>query len=140
MNKYVTGFLVNPDTNKVCLIKKNKPAWQKGRLNGVGGHIEAGESPKDAMTREFWEEAGEDKIVWRQFLFVTGKEYELYCFTAKADSNNIKKIHTMTDEIIDWFPVEALPENILANLKWLIPMANYKYELTGTIIHESEEC
>jgi hypothetical protein len=46
----------------------------------------------------------------------------------------------MTDEIIDWYPVEALPENILDNLKWVIPMANYKFEITGTIFHESEEC
>jgi 8-oxo-dGTP diphosphatase len=46
MNKYVVGFLFNSDTNKVCLIKKNRPQWQKGRLNGVGGHIEDGKAPK----------------------------------------------------------------------------------------------
>ena len=140
MNRYVVGYLINPENNEVCLIKKNRPKWQKGRLNGVGGHIEDGESPQVAITREFREEAGEDNINWRQFLYVTGNQYELYCFTAKADSKNLAKIHTVTDEIIGWYPIESLPENILSNLKWLIPMANYKYEITGTIIHESEEC
>jgi hypothetical protein len=28
----------------------------------------------------------------------------------------------------------------LPNLKWIVPMANYKFDITGTIIHESEEC
>jgi 8-oxo-dGTP diphosphatase len=140
MNKYVTGFLFNSDTKKVCLITKNKPLWQKGRLNGVGGHIEPGESPEDAINREFWEEAGERNIKWRQFLFITGTGYELSCFTAKGTNKELTNVHTITDEIIDWYPIESLPENILPNLKWLIPMANYKFEISGTIIHESEEC
>jgi hypothetical protein len=49
-------------------------------------------------------------------------------------------VHSATDEIIGWYPVESLPDIILPNLKWIIPMANYKFEITGTIIHESEEC
>ena len=140
MNKYVTGFLFNSDNNTVCLIKKNRPLWQKGRLNGVGGHIEEGESPKGAMIREFWEEAGERNIDWRQFLLVTGSGYELYCFTAKSAGKSLNNIHSVTDEIIGWYPIESLPDNILPNMKWIIPMANYELEITGTIIHESEEC
>jgi 8-oxo-dGTP diphosphatase len=140
VNKYVVGYLFSRDTNEVCLIQKNRPQWQKGRLNGVGGHIEAGESPASAMTREFWEEAGERDIAWRQFLFITGTGYELYCFTAKANPQNVMNIHSATDEIIGWYPVESLPQNILPNLKWIVPMANYKFDITGTIIHESEEC
>jgi 8-oxo-dGTP diphosphatase len=139
VNRYVVGYLINSHTNEVCLIKKNRPPWQKGRLNGVGGHIEAGESPQEAMTREFFEEAGVT-INWRQFLVVTGNGYELFCFTAKTDNTNLMNIHTVTDEIIGWYSIESLPDNILPNLKWIIPMANYKFEITGTIYHESEEC
>jgi 8-oxo-dGTP diphosphatase len=139
LNRYVTGFLFSPDGSKVCLIKKNRPSWQKGRLNGIGGHIEAGETPQDAMTREFMEEAGVT-INWRQFLVVTGKQYELYVFTARTDGTNHMKVHTATDEIVGWYSIDSLPDNILPNLKWIIPMANYKFEITGTIYHESEEC
>jgi 8-oxo-dGTP diphosphatase len=124
VNKYVVGYLFNRDTNEVCLIQKNRPKWQKGRLNGVGGHIDAGERD----------------IAWRQFLFITGTGYELYCFTAKSEGKNLNNIHSVTDEIIGWYPVESLPQNILPNLKWIVPMANYKFDITGTIIHESEEC
>jgi hypothetical protein len=80
------------------------------------------------------------KKPWRQFLFITGTGYELYCFTAKATRQNVMNVHSATDEIIGWYPVESLPQNILPNLKWIVPMANYKFEITGTIIHESEEC
>ena len=136
MNRYVIGFLFNGDSSKVCLIEKNRPKWQRGRLNGVGGHIENCETPLEAMEREFQEEAGV-MLEWRQFLFVTGNNYELYCFTAKNHSVRIK---TMTDEKVSWHSVKNLPPNILPNLAWIIPMANYKFPLKAVVEHESEEC
>lgn len=39
MNSYVCGFLMSYDMDKVVLIKKNRPDWQKGKWNGVGGKI-----------------------------------------------------------------------------------------------------
>lgn len=56
--EYVLGFMFNEDESKVLLIMKNRPAWQAGKLNGVGGKIEAGETPIQAMEREFAEETG----------------------------------------------------------------------------------
>ena len=58
MKHYVVGFLFSDDRKKVVLIEKTHPGWQKGKWNGIGGHIEEGELPKDAMQREFNEEAG----------------------------------------------------------------------------------
>lgn len=43
MTQYCLGFAFTDHDNFVILIRKNKPAWQKGLLNGVGG-----ESEKDA--------------------------------------------------------------------------------------------
>jgi len=40
MTEYVLGFLM--DNYRVVLIEKQRPAWQKGLLNGVGGHINHG--------------------------------------------------------------------------------------------------
>lgn len=56
MREYVLGFLTNPSLSRVLLIQKARPAWQFGLLNGVGGAIEPGETPEQAMIREYEEE------------------------------------------------------------------------------------
>src|SRR4051812_33742321 len=56
--EYVCGFMFNSDalTSKkgaVALILKVKPDWQKGKHNGIGGHIEwSDHNPLAAMVRE----------------------------------------------------------------------------------------
>jgi 8-oxo-dGTP diphosphatase len=134
MRKFVVGFLFDGRGN-VALIEKNRPDWQKGRLNGVGGQMEKRESPLKAMVREFYEEAG-DKIEWRQFCIVKGDGYRLYCFTSSVKT----AISTKTDEKVGWYPVDNLPSNVLPNSLWLIPMANYQFDITATVIHQSPTC
>lgn len=56
--EYVLGIMFSEDEKKVLTIWKNRPSWQAGKLNGIGGKIEAGESPLEAMHREFIEETG----------------------------------------------------------------------------------
>jgi 8-oxo-dGTP diphosphatase len=136
MNRYVVGFLFN-NRSEVCLIEKKRPEWQRGRLNGVGGHIEKDESPEEAIIREFYEETGAHVQKWRRFCFIHGSEYELYCFTSKKDNVHTQ---TTTDEEVCWYPADALPPNALPNLLWLIPMANYKFDITATVEHENEWC
>ena len=51
MNNYVLGFAFNKNFREVLLILKNKPQWQKGLYNGIGGKIEEGELPIEAMVR-----------------------------------------------------------------------------------------
>ena len=60
MTDYVVGFAFNStqNFNSVVLINKNRPDWQAGKYNGIGGHIEPGETTYEAITREFDEEAG----------------------------------------------------------------------------------
>jgi 8-oxo-dGTP pyrophosphatase MutT (NUDIX family) len=57
---YVLGFVKVKDFKvlkpKVLLMIKQRPEYQKGKLNGIGGKIEAGETPIKAMIREFGEE------------------------------------------------------------------------------------
>ena len=90
-----------------------------------------------AMVREFREEAGAMVLSWRQFCMLKGDGYRLYCFTAKENTG----INPDTDEgTIAWYPVEKLPVNVLPNLLWLIPMANYKFDITATVIHKSPVC
>ncbi len=81
MIRYVCGFLFSLGSG-VVLIEKRKPSWQAGRLNGVGGKIEPGETPLQAMVREFEEEAGLHVDGWRQFCVLSGGGFEVTFFFA----------------------------------------------------------
>jgi len=129
MKHYVVGFLFDhrlvADRPYVCLIKKTHPAWQKGKLNGVGGHIEEGESANDAMRREFREEAGLDISKWKHFatLELSGEFIcNFFCSDMPNDADAPEPI-SVTDEKITWEEVYDLPENVISNLRWLIPLA-----------------
>lgn len=55
--EYVLGFAFDLNGD-VTLIRKNRPEWQAGKWNGVGGHRNGAETGPEAMVREFEEEAG----------------------------------------------------------------------------------
>jgi 8-oxo-dGTP diphosphatase len=123
--RYVCGFLFSEDRQTVALIRKNKPAWQCGRLNGIGGKIEEGESPNQAMRREFREEAGADIVTWRAYAAINSPEdcaepWEVYFYFAFSN----RELRSMTNEPIALYPVvqlHGLP--VIYNLRWLIPLA-----------------
>jgi 8-oxo-dGTP diphosphatase len=120
MQAYVCGFLFSPDRSRVLLIRKRRPAWQKGQLNGVGGKIEPGESPARAMRREFSEEAGVDIEAWREVMVLTGPDWRGHFFRAFGDI--IDAARTLTDEHVEIHPVAALPVSVIPNLRWIIPL------------------
>lgn len=120
MTEYVAGFLF--ENEKVALVVKNRPAWQKGKMNGIGGHIEEGETPAEAMAREFVEETGyADPITWYPFAVLSGEHFAVHFFYGYGDLSNVK---TVTDEWIVVVPVDRVnATNAIPNLTWLIPMA-----------------
>jgi 8-oxo-dGTP diphosphatase len=122
LNHYVLGFAFDHKSRQVLLINKERPDWQKGRINGVGGKINDDETASEAMTREFNEETGffTSQATWRLFCQLTGWDYSVYCF---ATSIPFIAPLNMTDERPEWFSYDHLPSNVNDNLWWLIPMA-----------------
>jgi 8-oxo-dGTP diphosphatase len=118
---YVVGFLFRNEGDEVALIRKSKPAWQKGFLNGVGGKIEDDELPISAMVREFEEEAGAYVLNWRNFAVMTLKDGGQIYFYA---SHEIAEIESKTEEEVSWHPVAHLRQyGVLDSLNWLVPLA-----------------
>lgn len=123
--KYVVGFLFSADRRHVALIRKNKPAWQAGKLNGVGGKIEPGEAPYDAMVREFAEETGitvfNDR--WKCFSILTGEGFEITFYVAFSDE--VYSVQTMEAEVVEVLvATTALASHtLIPNLKVMIPLA-----------------
>lgn len=121
--RYCLGFLFgNPFTPMVVLIKKNRPAWQAGLLNGVGGHVEAGEHPGAAMCREFLEETGVEIKDWIPFAEMIFKDCDVCCFTAARD-DLIFDVRSLTDEEVGVYDIHSFGPPRIPNLRWLIPMA-----------------
>lgn len=120
---YVCGFLFN-SLGFVALIHKLRgPKEVVGKLNGVGGKVEADETPLEAMRREFKEEAGLDIRSWFEFCVLDGPGWRVHFFYDKVLDGGYD-LRSMTDEPVHWHPIEninLLP--VVNNLKWLIPMA-----------------
>ncbi len=124
MTEYVVGFLFGPSDKAVALIRKNRPDWQKGLLNGIGGKIEPGESPYNAMVREFKEETGLFLgLGWTRFACLkTNHDSLVYFFFNR--SKEIYGIESKTDEHVDIYSARNFARHgSLPNLSWLIPMA-----------------
>jgi 8-oxo-dGTP diphosphatase len=119
MQEYVCGFLFSMDRSRVLLIRKRRPAWQAGRLNGVGGKVEAGEGFAAAMTREFAEEAGLTIHPWQQVLTLSGSDWRGHFFRAFGDVDSAR---ALTDEALEIHAVAELPGDTIPNLHWMIPL------------------
>lgn len=133
---YVVGFLFSNDHRWVTLIKKNRPEWQAGKYNGVGGKVEAGEAVQDAMVREFREETGVSTKWndWKEFALLTGDNATVYVFKA-VSTKYMSFVTTKTDEDvlnveIGHFPHASVECDTVPNLAVLIKLAlmdNVKY-------------
>lgn len=119
MKGYVCGFFVSPGRDRVLLIRKRRPAWQAGRLNGVGGKIEPGETPAAAIRREFREEAGLDVSDWREGVTFTGTDWFAHFYVAFGD---VDAARAMTDEALEIHPVRPPPDGMIDNLNWILPL------------------
>lgn len=123
--EYVLGFCFMGGGSEVVLIRKNKPAWQKGMLNGVGGKIEPGENAMEAMFREWREETGTHLTNWHRFVTMDFSGAVVHVF--KCCLEGFLEVKSPTTEPVYIFRVSdvlggKLPR-VIPNLKWLIPMA-----------------
>ena len=110
MTKYVVGIIFCE--NKVLLIRKNRPSWQSGGLNGVGGKVSAYESYYDAMVRECREECNLVISNWEYIGMLTDivdykvKYYKAYVPTFDTVCSN-------TDEKVEIFNIADINYSML---------------------------
>lgn len=148
---YVAGFMF--DGEKVALIRKNRPEWQAGLLNGIGGKIEEGERPLEAMRREFREETGRDveDNRWVQFAILSSgfdatgmidDDWMVYFFVCQGSH---LLLSSSTDEKVGSYLPEKVYGQCISNLEYLIPMARRALRMSKKkgekkeILHIEEE-
>lgn len=125
--RYVVGFMFDYAFARVALIRKQKPAWQAGLLNGLGGKIEPGESPSQAMRREFIEEAGLD-LQWHHYCELSGTnndgaQFSLDCFWAQGDPSHLHSQEVEKIEILTVTKARERRREMIGNLPWHLELA-----------------
>lgn len=119
---YVCGFMIDLEDN-VLLILKNRPAFQAGKWNGIGGKIEGIETPHAAMVREFKEECGVDtlEVDWELTIELAGVDFSVSYF--RTFVNKLPPYETVTDEFVAPHNLKDLHKiNMLDNARWIVPM------------------
>lgn len=126
MKEYCLGFAfptIELSREEVVLIRKNKPAFQKDRLNGVGGSVEKGETGLEAMVREFQEETSVTtrEFEWQHVCTFIIEDCHIHVFAAYHD--RFFSCRTTTSEEVLIRHVNSLwSYKKMENLGWLIPM------------------
>jgi 8-oxo-dGTP diphosphatase len=130
---YVCGFLFDDARKHVALIRKNRPEWQRGLLNGIGGKIETGEGALAAMRREFFEETGAQVFGWRCFCILTrASDWRVHFYVAFGD---LLDLRDQTDEQVLITPLSHLQwARVVPGLRWQIALA-----LEDTVSVEAED-
>jgi NUDIX domain-containing protein len=139
--RYVVGFVLTP--THVLLTRKIRPDWQRGKWNGIGGHVEVNESEEDAMHREYHEEVtGGRPLHWTSPLQMNGGTWTCAVFVAFAD--DVFAISSTNDvgEPLAWLRIDGVTDpqglHVIPNLRWIIPFlrdhARPDSDLLGAVV------
>lgn len=136
MKHYVLGFAFNPQRTHVLLIRKDRPEWQAGRFNGVGGKVNSDymEDFEAAMIREFKEETGIDTRFgdWSHFADMCADNWTVHCFAhydllarpvEPQQGETEKPFWISLGNVYELKPCAPGDGMMLSNLRWLIPLA-----------------
>lgn len=145
MLKYTICFIKKDD--HLLLLNRNKqPAM--GLWNGVGGKIEANESPIEGIIRETFEETGIElkEVCYAGNVILQSNNGDEGMYVFMADLPAGTQIHTpmMTDEgVLDWKAINWIldPKNagIVSNLKKYLPkILEGEYELEHKFNYEND--
>ena len=127
IQSFVAGLMFDDEMQRVVLIRKDRPAWQRGLLNGVGGKMEDGEGSIDTMLREFKEEAGVQttRSDWSYFMQLRGDQFYVDFFFGRS-TEHFEAAHTTESEKLVKLEVEqlhSLKYEMVPCLDWAVPMA-----------------
>jgi 8-oxo-dGTP pyrophosphatase MutT (NUDIX family) len=115
----------------VLLVQKNKPEWQKGYLNLIGGVVEPGETPFNAAIRELKEESGYepycpdgDPVQWMGT--IECDDCRVHCYKVVVDiySQPEPMPREGETEIVRWYPWRLVRKDkrLVPSLRVVLPM------------------
>lgn len=141
--EYCVGFAFYG--TDVILIRKAKPAFQKGLLNGVGGKIELGENAFIAMVREFYEETKTMTFInqWKYHGYLNDthmngvKVHVLYC-ELTYEQYRFLCINNYSVNMSEHIAEPVRPVNIYEELLFLSTINKLMYNIFDIIVDLSD--
>lgn len=116
MKTYCLGFIVSPEQSEVALLqKRSSDCFNPSAWNGVGGKVEEGETPLQAIARETHEETALciPPHHWRNLgVLSDGQTFSVHIFAATSDLENLR---TTTDETVARFTRQEAKNVLLAH-------------------------
>jgi 8-oxo-dGTP diphosphatase len=117
---------VSIDSVKILVVEKNKPEWQKGKYNLLGGKVEEGETPLQAAVRELKEESGLDPGEFDMPFFagkLEGDDYDIFCYKIGVEDDELKPQAGETEKVSwQYWDSLATDPKLIPNLKIVIPL------------------
>ena len=142
MQEYVLVYakpVIGPN-NLILVVLKNRPAWQVGKVNLIGGKVETGETPEEAAIRELKEETGLDPIIKSSRIIgqIQGSWGKIYCVKIPVSFHDDLKPADGESELVCWTHWDELKnhELLIPNLRVAIPLM--RDGIVGWVI--TDEC
>ena len=120
---YCATYLILIKENKILLLRRFNTGWEDGKYTLISGHLERGETVKQAMIREVEEETGvkingEDlKVVHTMHRKSDDREYIDFFLTADKWNGEPKIAEPDKCDEMKWFYLNNLPQNLLPHIR-----------------------
>ncbi|MCX6804114.1 MAG: 8-oxo-dGTP diphosphatase [Candidatus Diapherotrites archaeon] len=141
--KLATLCYVRKD-NKTLMIHRVKKQndLHEGKYNGLGGKLEAGESPEDCVKREVLEESGlkiKNPHLWGLLTFANfkGEDWYVFVFIAKEFSGELIDSNEGNLHWIDNDKILLLPLN--EDDQYFVPLLEEKGFFSAKFIYEGNK-
>ena len=119
-------YLILIKDNKILLSRRYNTGYFDNYYSFPAGHLDGGETLKQAMIRETSEEIGiplgldDLELVHVMNRKITNNERVDFFFTVKQWRGEPKIMETDKCDALDWFELDKLPENIIPYIKQAI--------------------
>ena len=109
-------FLVRE--SQILLLRRCNTIYEDGKYSVVGGHIEDGETAREALCREAREEAGieltPDDLAFAQVVHRADRGQRIgFFFSASRWRGEPRNMEPHKASELGWFPLDALPDTMV---------------------------